>query len=119
MAARPENTLIYATSNRRHLVRETFSDREGDEVHKGDTIQESLSLADRFGLSINFTLPDKARFLEIVRQLARQRLLDDYIEDLEKGAERWAMERGGRSPRCARQYINDAEARIRRGQALL
>ena len=119
LAARPENTLIYATSNRRHLVRETFSDREGDEVHKGDTIQESLSLADRFGLSINFTLPDKARFLEIVRQLARQRLLDDYIEDLEKGAERWAMERGGRSPRCARQYINDAEARIRRGQALL
>lgn len=119
LAARPENTLIYATSNRRHLVRETFSDREGDEVHRGDTIQESLSLADRFGLSIIFTLPDKARYLEIVRQLARQRLLDDYIDDLEKGAERWATERGGRSPRCARQYINDAEARIRRGQALL
>ena len=118
LAARPDNTLIYATSNRRHLVRETFSDREGDEIHKGDTIQESLSLADRFGLSINFSLPDKARFLEIVRQLAKQRLLGDYIEELEKGAERWATERGGRSPRCARQYINDAEARIRRGQEL-
>lgn len=118
LAARPENTLIYATSNRRHLVRETFSDREGDEVHKGDTIQESLSLADRFGLSISFILPDRERFLEIVRQLAKQRSLDDYIEDLEKGAERWAMERGGRSPRCARQYINNAEARIRRGQAI-
>ncbi len=119
LAARPENTLIYATSNRRHLVRETFSDREGDEVHRGDTMQESLSLADRFGLSINFSLPDKARYLEIVRQLARQRRLEDYIDDLEKGAERWATERGGRSPRCARQYISDAESRIRRGQALL
>jgi len=118
LAARPDNTLIYATSNRRHLVRETFSDREGDEVHRGDTIQESLSLADRFGLSINFSLPDKARFLEIVRQLSKQRSLDNYIEELEAGAERWATERGGRSPRCARQYINDAEARIRRGQKL-
>lgn len=119
LAARPENTLIYATSNRRHLVRETFSDREGDEVHRGDTMQESLSLADRFGLSISFTLPDKARFLEIVRLLARQRQLDGYMEELEQGAERWATARGGRSPRCARQYINDAEARIRRGQKLL
>ncbi len=118
LAARPENTLIYATSNRRHLVRETISDREGDEVHKGDTIQESLSLADRFGLSISFTLPDRERFLEIIRQLAKQRKLERYVSDLEKGAERWAMARGGRSPRCARQYIDDAEARIKRGQAL-
>lgn len=118
LAARPDNTLIYATSNRRHLVRETFSDRDGDDVHRGDTIQESLSLADRFGLAINFSLPDKARFLEIVRQLARQRALGDYIDELELGAERWATERGGRSPRCARQYIADSEARIRRGQKL-
>jgi predicted AAA+ superfamily ATPase len=119
LAARPENTLIYATSNRRHLVRETFSDREGDEVHKGDTIQESLSLADRFGLSINFSLPDKARYLEIVRQLAKQRGLEEHMAELEKGAERWATERGGRSPRCARQFICDAEARIRSGQKLV
>ena len=54
LAAQPDNALIYATSNRRHLVRETFSDREGDELHRNDTIQESLSLADRFGLAINF-----------------------------------------------------------------
>ena len=59
VAARPANTLIYATSNRRHLVRETFSDREGDEVHRGDSIQESLSLADRFGLAVNFSQPTK------------------------------------------------------------
>lgn len=119
LAAKPENSLIYATSNRRHLLRETFSDRAGDEIHKGDTIQESLSLADRFGLSISFILPNKARFLEIVRQLAYQRGLENYIEELEIGAERWATERGGRSPRCAKQYINAAEAKIKRGQNLL
>ncbi|MBW7573039.1 ATP-binding protein [Caproiciproducens sp. AGMB10547] len=119
LAARPENTLIYATSNRRHLVRETFSDREGDDIHRGDTMQESLSLADRFGLSISFTLPDRERYLEIIRLLAGQRQLEEYINELEKGAERWATARGGRSPRCARQYIDDAEARIRRGQKIL
>lgn len=119
LAAKPENALIYATSNRRHLLRETFSDRAGDEIHKGDTIQESLSLADRFGLSINFTLPDKARYLEIVRQLAFQRGLEQHMDELEKGAERWATERGGRSPRCAKQFIRAAEAKIKRGQSLL
>lgn len=119
LAARPENSLIFATSNRRHLLRESFSDREGDEIHKGDTIQESLSLADRFGLSINFMLPDKVRFLEIVDQLAVQRGLEEYIPELEKGAERWATARGGRSPRCARQFIRDAESRIKKGKSLL
>lgn len=118
LAARPENALIYATSNRRHLLRETFSDREGDEVHKGDTIQESLSLADRFGLSIHFSSPDKWRYLEIVRQLAVQRGLEDHLEELDLLAERWATERGGRSPRCARQFIDDAESKVRRGEPL-
>ncbi len=118
LAGRPENTLIYATSNRRHLLRESFSDRNGDEIHLGDTIQESLSLADRFGLSIRFTLPDKARYLEIVRQLAFQRGLEDHIPELEAGAERWATERGGRSPRCARQFIRSAESKIKRGMPI-
>lgn len=120
LAVRPENSLIYATSNRRHLIRETFSEREGDELHRGDTIQETLSLADRFGLSINFSLPDKARYLEIVRKLAVGRGLTEQlpIEELEAAAERWAMTRGGRSPRCARQFIDDAEARIRRNMPL-
>lgn len=117
LAARPENTLIYATSNRRHLLRETFSDREGDEIHRGDTIQESLSLADRFGLSIRFSLPGKDEFLDIVRLLAEQRGLGDHMRELEEGAERWAIGRGGRSPRCAKQYIRAAEARIRCGRA--
>lgn len=118
VAARPANTLIYATSNRRHLLRETFSDREGDEVHRGDTIQESLSLADRFGLSVSFSQPDKAHFLEIVRQLALQQELGDSLPELEKGAEQWALQRGGRSPRCARQYINACEAKIKLGHPL-
>lgn len=118
VAARPENALIYATSNRRHLVRETFSDREGDELHRSDTIQESLSLADRFGLSINFMTPDRAQFLEIVRALAAERGIGGDMRLIEAGAERWAVERGGRSPRCAKQYIAMAEARQRRGLPL-
>ena len=116
VAARPENTLIYATSNRRHLVRETFSDRDGDEIHRGDTIQESLSLADRFGLSVNFSLPSKEKYLAIVEELAKQRGLEEYIDQLKQGAEQWAIARGGRSPRCARQFMNSAEAKIKLGR---
>lgn len=115
MAACPENALIYATSNRRHLLRERFSDREGDEVHRRDTIQESLSLADRFGLSVSFSVPGKAEYLDIVRALAKERRLNVESEALELGAERWALERGGRSPRCAKQYISMVESRIKRG----
>lgn len=115
LAARPENALIYATSNRRHLLRECFSDREGDEVHRSDTIQESLSLADRFGLSVNFSVPDKSAYLDIVHALAKERKLTIEDGELESGAERWALERGGRSPRCARQYIAMIESRIKRG----
>lgn len=118
LAARPENALIYATSNRRHLLRETFTDREGDEIHRGDTIQESLSLADRFGLSVNFMVPDKANYLDIVHALAQERGLQIDDTDLELGAERWALERGGRSPRCAKQYIAKVESRLKRGMSL-
>lgn len=118
LAARPENALIYATSNRRHLLRETFSDREGDEIHRGDTIQESLSLADRFGLSVNFMVPGKADYLDIVQALAAERGLKINSTDLELGAERWALERSGRSPRCAKQYIAMVESRLKRGMSL-
>lgn len=112
VAARPANALIYATSNRRHLLRETFSDREGDEVHRSDTIQESLSLADRFGLAVAFQQPDKARFLELVCALACERGLEEHLPEIERGAEAWALQRGGRSPRCAKQYIQDYEGRL-------
>ncbi len=119
VAARPANTLIYATSNRRHLLRETFSDREGDEVHRNDTIEESLSLADRFGLSVNFSHPGKREYLELVRALAEQRGLEEQLPALEREAEQWALARGGRSPRCAVQFMNQAEARIRAGATKL
>ncbi len=106
LAARPKNALIYATSNRRHLIKESFSDRDGDDMHRNDSIQESLSLSDRFGLSVNFSVPDKQRYLDIVLALARQRGLQTDTQTLLANAERWALMRGGRSPRCARQFID-------------
>ena len=87
-------------------------------MRRGDTIQESLSLADRFGLSVNFMLPDKGRYLEIIGKLAEQRGLEAYLPELEMLAERWATSRGGRSPRCATQFIDAAEAAIRQKGSL-
>lgn len=112
LAVRPENTLIYATSNRRHIVKESFSDRSGDDIHVNDTIQETLSLSDRFGLSVNFSKPGKDQYLEIVFALAREKQLNIGMNELASGAESFAIERGGRSPRCARQYISALEAKF-------
>ncbi len=106
LAARPENTLIYATSNRRHIVKETFADREGGELHRNDQMQESLSLADRFGLSVNFSTPGKQDYLDIVEAIAEQSGVEMDKAELFKRAEEWALERGGRSARCARQFID-------------
>lgn len=118
LASRPDNVLIYATSNRRHLLRETFSDREGDEVHRGDTVQEAVSLSDRFGISLTFLMPDKQRFLDIVEQMAADHGLTVERQELLSAAERWVLERGARSPRYARQFIADAQARLARGEHL-
>lgn len=112
LAVRPDNTLIYATSNRRHIVKESFEDRTGDDIHINDTIQETLSLSDRFGLSVNFSKPGKDQYLEIVFALAREKQLLIGIDELTSGAESFAIERGGRSPRCARQYISALEAKL-------
>lgn len=105
LVGKPSNTLIYATSNRRHLVRESFSDRAGDEIHQGDTVEETLSLSDRFGITVTFSLPQKKQYLDIVRELAKDFGVDMDVHELEKGAERWAILKGGRSPRIAKQYI--------------
>ena len=105
LAARPDNALIYATSNRRHLVKESFSDRTDDDVNTRDNMQESLSLSDRFGLAVCYSIPDKKEFVDIVCALARQKGINMSDEELEKGAERFALSRGGRSPRCAKQYV--------------
>lgn len=99
------NILIYATSNRRHLVKESFSDRSGDDIHLNETIQELCSLSDRFGLSVNFFKPDRELYLKIVRGLKKQYGVKMDDENLESEAEKYAIHRGGRSPRAARQFI--------------
>ena len=110
LASRPSNVLIYATSNRRHLLRESFSDRGSDEINRADTMQESASLSDRFGICLTFLMPDKQRFLNIVEQMAIDERIDVPRQKLLNAAEQWALERGARSPRFARQFINDFKA---------
>ena len=110
VSSKGSNVAIYATSNRRHLVKESFSARDGDDVHRNDTMQETLSLSERFGLQISFFKPDKAAYLAIVRQLAHACELAVPVEELEAGAERFALGRGGRSARAARQYVDSLVA---------
>ena len=105
LTGKPENLLLYATSNRRHLVREKFSDREGDEIHARDTMETITSLSDRFGLEITFQVPNKDGYLSIVEELADQYALSLPREQLHLLAERFAIRRNGRSPRTARQFI--------------
>lgn len=106
VSARADNIAIYATSNRRHLVKESFSDRDGDDMHRNDTVQELVSLSERFGLKISFSKPNKEEYLEIVYGLAEQNRLDMSKEELEKEAERYAIGRSGRSARAAKQFID-------------
>ena len=103
------NVMIVATSNRRHILKENFSDRENS-VHARDTMEEQLSLSDRFGLTVCFSSTGKAEYLSIVRQLAQDRKLTLPDEELCALAERWALIKGGRSPRRARQFIDYAYA---------
>lgn len=103
---KPDNVLIYATSNRRHLIRETWNERQGEEVHIGDTQQEKLSLADRFGLALTFTSPNQNAYLKIVFELAKQYSIDVPENILREKAIKWELIHGGRSGRVARQFIN-------------
>ena len=105
VSARAENAVIYATSNRRHIVKETFSDREGDEVHRNDTLQELGSLSARFGLRVSFMKPEKKAYLEFAQQLAESKGLRTDPETLALKAEQFALRSGGRSPRTAKQLI--------------
>ena len=98
------NALLYATSNRRHIVKETFDEREND-IHRNDTIQESISLSSRFGLTILFQKPDKVLYLEIVNTLAKRNNLNIDKNELEIKAEAFALKKGYRSARCAEQFI--------------
>ncbi|MBQ9901939.1 MAG: ATP-binding protein [Clostridia bacterium] len=118
IASRPGNALIYATTNRRHFLSETMSARKGDEVHLADTIQESLSLSDRFGIQVSFLAPDRKNYYRIIHALAEERGFEIDHKELELAAEQWAIRKGGRSPRTAVQFINHAAARLSKGMEL-
>ncbi len=106
VSARSSNVVVYATSNRRHMIKEKFSDREGDEIHANDAVQEAVSLESRFGLHVSFYRPDKKTYLKIVYSLAAAAGITADKQSLANGAERYALERGGRSARLARQFID-------------
>lgn len=113
-----ENAMIVATSNRRHLIDEKFSQRQ-DSVHAGDSMQEELSLSDRFGISVLFTSTNKAQYLSIVDQLARDIKLTMPEPELHLLAERWAIVKGGRSPRRAKQFVNLAYSLTSKGMPVV
>ncbi len=113
---RPDNILIYATSNRRHLIRENWNDRNdmefSGELHRSDTMEEKLSLAARFGVTVNFSAPNRKLFHDIVKELAKRRPnihMDE--EELLTLANRWEIRHGGISGRTAQQFINYLEGR--------
>ena len=105
---KPDNVLIYATSNRRHLIRETFKDKEDrdEELHTNDTVQEKLSLVARFGVTIYFGRPQKREFQAIACQLAKRNNLNLTEEELLAEANKWELSHGGMSGRTAQQFID-------------
>ena len=105
VGGRSHNTAVYATSNRRHLVKERMSDREGDDLHASDTRQELMSLSARFGLTVTFQRPDKARYEAILLELAKQYGVQMPADQLYIKGEAFALRAGGRSPRVAKQFI--------------
>ncbi len=104
LQANPDNVLIYATSNRRHLIRENWSDREGGEIHVNDQMQETLSLSERFGVSLVFSAPTQKEYLNIVSEMLKKHGIE-MNGDIEKKAVVWQMNYGGRSARCAKQFV--------------
>ena len=105
---KPDNILIYATSNRRHLIRETFKDKQGrdEELHTNDTVQEKLSLVARFGVTIYYGKPDKKQFQKIVQTLAERNHISMPEEELLLEANKWELNHGGLSGRCAQQFVD-------------
>ena len=111
------NVMIVATGNRRHIVEENYSSR-ADSVHAGDSEEELLSLSDRFGITVLFSATNKAQYLAIVRAVAADMGLKTPVETLEALAERWALMRGGRSPRRARQFADYAFSCEKKGKEI-
>ena len=104
-SAKADNAVIYATSNRRHIVKESFAERDGDDVHRNDTLQETLSLSERFGLVVLYSKPSKALYLKIVEELAKKHEIELSKDELSLQAEAFALRKGSRSARCAEQFI--------------
>lgn len=121
LKVKPSNVLVYATSNRRHLVRELTSDRSStgyqyndrNEISPTDTMQEKLSLADRFGITLTFIAPNQKGYLEMIEAMAKERGLDIQRELLHEKALRWEKRYNGRSGRTARQFIDDLEGYLK------
>lgn len=107
---KPDNILIYATSNRRHLIKETWNDRNDVQVdngmHKSDTMEEKLSLVNRFGVTINYSKPSQKEYFDIVINLARRSGIEMTDEELKAEANKWELSHGGISGRTAQQFIN-------------
>ena len=114
VGGRAKNIAVYATSNRRHLIKETLTDRTGDDIHEADTRQELMSLSARFGLTVTFQRPEKARFETILEELARQHHIQMPMDQLLVKAEAFAIRAGGRSPRVAKQFIEQCEAGVQK-----
>ena len=114
VGGRAKNIAVYATSNRRHLIKETLTDRAGDDIHEADTRQELMSLSARFGLTVTFQRPEKARFENILAELAKQHGIDMPMDQLLVKAEAFAIRAGGRSPRVAKQFIEQCEAGVQK-----
>ncbi len=116
LTAKPQNVVIYATSNRRHLIREFFEDRpqprNNSEIHYWDTVQEKLSFSDRFGLTLTFTPVDQDGYLEIVNHLAQEAKINLNQEELNFKAKQWATRHNGRSGRTAKQFIDFLKAEL-------
>ncbi len=114
---RPDNILIYATSNRRHLIKETLSDRSDmtheEDIHHSDTMEEKLSLVDRFGLNILYTKPTFEEYHTIVLRLAQKYGIDLPEEELIRKANTWSVRKGGRTGRIAQQFINSLGPKMR------
>ena len=108
----PKNAVIYATSNRRHWIRESFQSRSGDEVHLKDTINEVNSLAERFGINLFFEKPTSEEFNQIVLELAKDNNIEIDEKTLIEKAQRLALIKGTRSPRIAKQLIDNLIAHV-------
>jgi len=111
---RSNNMLIYATTNRRHLVKETFSERAGDDVHANDAIEEKLSLADRFGITVSFYSPDQKEYLKIIDGIVEYRGIEVDKDYLHAEALKWVRWHNARSPRTAKQFINWLEGNLKK-----